>query len=282
MTKIHHTGITCASRMFSLRAIVLVALVIGGLFSLNQARAAVVQCGSDICSTGFTLDFNGTSGVGSGEILYDAQTGDISVNLDPNSTTGNVSIDGNILTWTMGDGSTIRIDSLSGNVDPVLLFSLGATTASTGGTFAFNFYLPIALEGPIDANSSVSYSLTSGTSAGAQIAPLFTNVVTAQEVDTSVGGLAPLNKGVDVGETFSFIGGPQTMNSKIFTASNSFTGDLNYDLMSVTIAFSLSADSAVGLSGFVSQTEVPVPAAVWLFGSGLLVLTGVSKRKKAA
>ena len=39
----------------------------------------------------------------------------------------------------------------------------------------------------------------------------------------------------------------------------------------------------VHLEGFVNAPpEVPVPAAVWLFGSGLLGLVGVARRKKAA
>ena len=36
------------------------------------------------------------------------------------------------------------------------------------------------------------------------------------------------------------------------------------------------------LSGTVGSAAVPVPAAVWLFGSGLLGLVGVARRKKAA
>ncbi len=74
-----------------------------------------------------------------------------------------------------------------------------------------------------------------------------TNIVYASEVDTSVGGLGSFNKGVDVGDTFFFNGGPQTQNSSVFTASNSFTGDLAYDLMTVKVDFSLSANS---MSGF--------------------------------
>jgi hypothetical protein len=34
-------------------------------------------------------------------------------------------------------------------------------------------------------------------------------------------------------------------------------------------------------SGF-GQTAVPIPAPVWLFGSGLLGLVGIARRKKAA
>jgi hypothetical protein len=87
-----------------------------------------------------------------------------------------------------------------------------------------------------------------------------------------------LNKGVDVGETF-FLGGPLVKNSDVFNASNTFTGNLAYDLMTVKVDFSLSADSSVAISGFVQQTPVPVPAAVWLFGSGLLGLVAIARRK---
>ena len=39
--------------------------------------------------------------------------------------------------------------------------------------------------------------------------------------------------------------------------------------------------AGLGLPGGLSVTPVPVPAAVWLFGSGLLGLVGVARRKKA-
>ena len=175
----------------------------------------------------------------------------------------------------------MSLNNVNGNIDPIIGFGLGASTAGAiGSTFGFTFNLPIALAGQINANSSVSYSLTSLSSAGAQIAPIGGNIVSAYEVDTSVGGLDPLNKGVDVGDKFFFTGGPLTMNSPVYTASNSFTGDLAYDLMTVKVDFSLSAYSRVGISGFVQQLEVvPVPAAVWLFGSGLLGLVGIARRK---
>ena len=261
-----------------------VAVLSAGLFSTTQIQAGtIVQCGgAATCSSGFSLDFNGTSNIGTGELVYHAITGDISLNTDLNTTTGNVStLDGG-LTWTMGDGSTISVGSLSGNADPILGFGLGASTTATGSTFGFTFNLPIALSGLINADSSVSYSLSSLSTAGAQITANG-NIVTASEVDTSIGGLGFLNKGVDVGNTFGFLspGGPLTQNSAVFTASNSFTGNLAYDLMEVKVDFALTANSTVGISGFVQQVVVPVPAAVWLFGSGLLGLVGIARRKKA-
>lgn len=38
--------------------------------------------------------------------------------------------------------------------------------------------------------------------------------------------------------------------------------------------------AGIGLPGSLTVTPVPVPAAVWLFGSGLLGLVGVARRKK--
>ena len=272
-----------AKLKMNFKAVAVAAAILSGMFSLGLAHGAVVQCGTATCSSGFRLDFNNNSGVGTGELLYDAKTGAISLNTDLGSTTGNVEgTAGGGLMWTMGDGSTICVGSLSGNADPILGFGLGASTSSIGSTFGFTFNLPIALQGPINANSSVSYSLTSTTAAGAQIAPVVgSNIVSAFEVDTSIGGLPSLNKGVDVGNTFFFVGGPLTQNSPVYTASSSFTGDLAYDLMTVKVDFSLSADSTVGISGFVQQVVVPIPPAVWLFGSGLIGLIGMARRKKA-
>lgn len=186
------------------------------------------------------------------------------------STTGDIRLAGP-LTLDLGDGSFVGVNNMNGNIDPILGFSLSAGTGAAGRTFSFNFSLPIALSGPIVANSSVSYSLTSLSSAGAQLTPLFGHTVIAQEVDTSIGGIGVLNKGVDVGTTFGFVGGPQTQNSPVYTALNFFNGSLAYDLMSVTVSFGLSANSNVGVSGFVQQlpSPVPLPAAAWLLISGL-------------
>ena len=73
--------------------------------------------------------------------------------------------------------------------------------------------------------------------------------------------------------------------------------DLPYGLVigePVTVSFSAQIDSnsLTSLDGFltgftasgtgeVQGTVVPVPAAVWLFGSGLLGLAGIARRKKA-
>ncbi len=189
-----------------------------------------------------------------------------------------------VLSATLADGAQVMISGLTGNADPILGFSVAASTALTGRTFAFSFSLPIALSGMIYADSRVSYSLT-GTTAGIhRVTPLFGNVVIGQEVDTD-GSLGVLNKGVDVGDLFGFTG-IDTQNSPVYTASNFFMGDPGYDLMAVTVAFALSAGSNVGMSGYVQQVPapVPLPAALPLLLSGLGGLAGFARfgRRRAA
>jgi len=50
-----------------------------------------------------------------------------------------------------------------------------------------------------------------------------------------------------------------------------------YDLTPVDWSF--SAQSATSYSMSINTTVVPVPAAVWLFGSGLIGLAGIARRK---
>jgi hypothetical protein len=56
------------------------------------------------------------------------------------------------------------------------------------------------------------------------------------------------------------------------------TGILSHiDYVSTNVTWSFSAESATNYS--MSITAVPVPAAIWLFGSGLLGLIAVARRK---
>ena len=238
-------------------ALALLAAVGFALTSATAHAGSIVGCGP----TGANCAW---------EVYVDGQL-ELYGTYDVNLETGQISLPAPVFQDLSG-GRSFSVTSLNGNADPIMGFGLGAATGASGSTFVFNLNLPIAISGTIDASSSVSYSLTSLSAAGAQISPfLGPAVVIGNEVDTSIGGLGSLNKGVDVGPTFFFTGGPQTQNSPVYTATNSFTGDLAYDLMTVSIAFSLSANSSVGVSGFVQQVEnAPEPAML-----GLLAIVGV-------
>ena len=228
------------------------------------ASAGTIQgCGSQGALCAVTLSIDGTE-VASGSFQIDSTTGDL---IWPGTLTG-----------SLGE-SVLSVLNVSGNADPILGYATAASTGGAGGAFSITFTLPIALSGLIDAQAQVSYSLTGTSAPGAQISPLFGNVALAREVDTSIGGLSPLDKGVDVGDTFFCTPGPCNSTSGTYSATNQFMGNLAYDLMSVTVAFSLSASSNVGISGFVEQQPVPEPDTALLLGVGIVALTVVARRR---
>jgi hypothetical protein len=230
-----------------------------------------------LCAAGTGIASAGTIAPCEGDCTWSIAAGGVQVAsgdfaVDPD--TGAINIQAPVKVG-LGGGAWAAINGISGNSDPILGFNLSANTGTNARTFSFTFSLPIALAGLVDASSSVSYSLTSQTATGAQISSLGGHVVTAQDVDTTVNGLPPLNKGVDVGDGFFFTG-QGTKNSGAYTADSTLTANTAYDLMSVTLGFSLTRMSNMSLSGFVQQTiidqsPVPLPATAWLLGSVLLL-----------
>jgi len=254
----------------SLQAASIAAALITAAWGLGASSIAVAgstSCGTtgDLCS--FELFADGAQ-VGSGR--YTIGEGGLLQIASP-------------VSFKLDDGSTIGVTGINGNADPVLGFNASAATLGTGHSFAFSFDLPISLSGPINADSSISYTLTSTTAAGAEIKPLLpgagAKVMTAQEVDTTVGGLPSLDKDVSVGDTFTVLGGPKTGNSPVFTASNSFIGDTRYDTMNALVSFSLSPNSNVGISGFVQQVVVPEPSTTALMFAGLGLVGWIARRR---
>ena len=238
---------------------------LAGFTSASTASAGTITgCGADGSLCAVTLSIDGNQ-VASGTFGINSETGAITFNGPITGTSG---------------GSTLSVTDVHGNADPILGYAAAASTGGSGSAFSISFSLPIALSGPIDAQQQISYSLTGTTVAGAQIAPLFGHVGIAQEVDTSVGGLPPLNKGVDAGDTFFCTPGPCNATSPTYTATNSFVGNLAYDTMAVTLAFSLSSNSNTGISGFVEQEPVPEPETAALVGLGLLVFAAIVRRRR--
>ena len=92
------------------------------------------------------------------------------------------------------------------------------------------------------------------------------------------------NVGLDVFTGFSVDWrGPNLFSDTTVLAHDLTVADFGYTR--VTFGFnSLASDSVIdnaSVINFGSVSAVPVPAAVWLFGSGLLGLVGVARRKRA-
>lgn len=83
----------------------------------------------------------------------------------------------------------------------------------------------------------------------------------------------PNNKGIGSGETLGIVFDLQAGKTFADVINDLTTGDLR-------IGLHVQAFASGGSESFVNN-PVPVPAAVWLFGSGLLGLVGVARRKRA-
>ena len=245
-------------------------LLIMALTAGRTAWAGLVSGCTDLTCT-WTISVDGNVEM-SGSYISDSETGDISL-VTPVSMTG--------------DGFTISLSEMSGNIDPVLGFGLGATNTSGAlKTFAFAFSLPLGgLPVPINTTAQLGTTLTAFTVAGGNVFPTLGGNKIIDSQDQALNPFANVDKGVDIGAGLSIAPGlPQNQwtATSIENAAGSISSGGPFDLMSVTVAFGLTDQTGVGFSGFVEQTAVPVPAAVWLFGSGLLGLVAVARRRKAS
>lgn len=168
---------------------------------------------------------------------------------------------------------TADIARISGQADPTLSFAIGATNLSANlVSFNFSFAIPVALSGTIVGHSALTYGLSTSIDTTATIAPVGATILTAFERDTDAGGLADLNKGLDIGTGASIIG-PGAVTTGPFVGTSLFTGSLAYDLMVVNLGFTLTRGAQVTLTGFVEQYSpsqpVPEPATLLLVGCAL-------------
>jgi len=177
----------------------------------------------------------------------------------------------------------------------ILLVSIFALSVGAGGVQAalVNF----TLDGTVNDDSGGNgFGLTNGDSITA-------TGVFDDSAQTGVGSES-VSFGLGSGNSLNLVVGSEsftqlddvdydTGNSPTFSFTDgSFTG-FNFlatfgtfgSFSSVNLAFDAGDDNfnsnfASGTWGNYSTTVVPVPAAVWLFGSGLIGLVGVARRKK--
>ncbi len=247
---------------------VLVAFALGLSGAESASAGAITGCGNGCLAQ---ILVNGAVAA-EGNFLVDPNTGDIRLETQIGVYTADYSA------W---------IYSVSGNQDPVLGFGLGATNNSAAPvTFGFAFSLPISIPEPIQASSSVSYSV-SDLSVGLVGATLFPTSGTGFVVDSQDIRITPflsVDKRVDVGPACSIGPGVLTANCGPYVAGPVIwgaPGGPTYDLMSVIVGFGLTPRSSAGLSGQVRQDPIPEPGTLGLLGVGLAGLV-FARRKLGA
>lgn len=196
-------------------------------------------------------------------------------NVQTMTNTNGVSVD----QWEVTHGLNVDGWSLSMDSDPFVTnnFTITNTSGSTQ-TYTLGTTIGVSPAIPIGAmRGSIGFSLTDNNGGGATLA---------------TSGLSIYRGTIDGNVARTLWDSPNSFTTFSTTAASTDFGfptreaapesiDSNIGIL---ITFSLtSGDSAAFTSNFdvVPTAVVPVPAAVWLFGSGLLGLFGVSRRKRS-
>lgn len=187
----------------------------------------------------------------------------------------------NQINFTAENGSTLTIGNAAFDPDPVLFFSANATNNTANPlAYSFSFNTPLLpnLTGKINSHAELGVTLTDGYNDGAKVQPLAGDKFMLKSWDLYGDG-SSVSKNVDIGTAYAIANGTAGTN---FSADNSLFCNPSDPCvtMSARLSFTLTAKDSVGFSGKVVQTPVPLPGAVWLFGSALLGLVG-TRRKQA-
>ncbi len=155
---------------------------------------------------------------------------------------------------------TFCCNAYSGRGDNVASLASGASFTSTNNPF-----INITLPGGITAVGMDLFSVTVGNDAGTIVDTININIA---------GGTSQIG-------TVPAVGGGINDQGRVFIG---FISDIPLDFLAV---YPTALNTAVDIVDFTFGTAgtpnaVPVPAAVWLFGTGLIGLIGFRKRRIAA
>ena len=242
------------------------------------AAALLIVSGATQAATltaGETFDINiladGTSCFTFGNCVGNAAAAFVDNNNDAMSTAGSA---------IMGDGLagvinvTTASDGAGGVNFSVNSFNMDTYIGTAGGFFGTWADDTSAMTGSVDASGNISFDPTGRMG----IAQFFVGSLGAQPWNTG----STFTSGNQVNAVANLTGSALANDGSATIVSASSVGAAWGFFVGTpyTEIFSLDFSNATIVEG--GPAAVPVPAAVWLFGSGLVGLAGVARRRKAA
>ena len=269
------TAAQSASYTFSGEGFFTMITPTGGVLS-NPDASANPYYGFRTALSGLSMTFDTATGAGSGSV-------------DPFLFSGTTAVANGITMQAIGDGN--------GNPGTLVM---GAISFDYGPTVGIPVYLVAdaaglfgALQGGLSVGDTITGGATSATDAAVGSTPfagympnngaLGAIPFAMTTLDVNQDG-DPNNTCGTTGGTGALIGGGFPLcddgDSGVRMATAPFPGHgANFDMISMTVDSCTNDD---GTGACVNPPAIPVPAAVWLFGSGLLGLVGVARRRKSA
>jgi hypothetical protein len=187
----------------------------------------------------------------------------------------------------------LALSSLSTNAAAAVVIDFGTGLAGPGGTITESSGDVIGT-GILIGSLTVQGTSSDGTYVVTNGILSFNTAADTISISGSVGGLGvgatTLLSGSFSSFSYTAIPGPGGSMTEIFTGQGPDTksSDLLTALGIATntpfdfFGFSIESVNGTVVSTDVVNTAVPVPAAVWLFGTGLLGMIGISRPRKAA
>jgi len=252
------------------RVIAMVGTLILGASAATSQAGMTVTIGGNQALTPTVLDSNGNP-LSNSSVSWST----------PDPTNLQLHVLDNTVQWKTADGSFIvKGGDTQWDGDPSLVFSASATNDTDSAktyTFTFSANLTPNLLGTVNSHAQLGVTLTDGLNDGVTLTPasaLFLLTSVDHYVDPTDNVEKTYSKNVDIGDAIA------DENLHFFTKDSSLICIQSCTSMYATLSFTLSAHDSVGFSGKITQTAVPLPAAGLLFGSSLLGLFGIGRRRK--
>jgi len=254
--------------------------------TVNTALAATVGVGVTVQS----VDDNGIAVGSAGSKAWDLSNAALwnATTTDGHTLNDLIATD---LKWknggNWGSSAEFYITDLKFDADPTLSFDFTLTNnTALNQVYSVSYNTPLspALSGNINSSAHLNAVLSDvGGVAGAKISPANGNGSIMRSWDITE-NLNQVSKNVDIGNAFGIASGTGTQNWSAINTLFCSTADV-CETMSTVLTLTLSKGDSVRLFGDVTQvssvtqtSEVPVPAAAWLFASGLGLLSGVRRK----